>query len=231
MLVGAGYLPDMENLGSRIRAARRAAGLTQQQVADHFDIKRVNVTQWEGDTTKPDGYRIPELAKILGVSVEWLRDGAGNGPDVEAPKAPIIIPGKELVAQSGETLPIYAGAKGGEGHIIVTFDEIERVKMPSVLQGVKGGYGLLIDGDSMIPAYFPNDIALVNPNKRPERGFHHVFYHQPPHGAEAEAIVKWLEGFNDRDWSLKQWNPASEWKESRQVWQVCHRIVGKYDRR
>ncbi|WP_323015506.1 S24 family peptidase [Devosia sp.] len=224
----------MKTLGARIRAARTALRpkVTQKDVADHFGIERVNVTQWEGDTTKPDGYRIPGLASFLGVSEEWLRDGTGDGPDLEkAASKPTIIPGRELVSRDGETLPIYAGAKGGDGFIIVTFDEIERVKMPSILQGVKGGYGLLIDGDSMIPAYFPNDIALINPNKRPERGFHHVFYHQPPHGDDAEAIVKWLEGFNDREWTLKQWNPASEFKESRQVWQTCHRVVGKYDRR
>lgn len=230
-MVGHSYFLRMDTLGKRIRLARRAAGMTQQQVADHFDIKRVNVTQWEGDTTKPDGYRIPALATLLSVAEPWLRDGDGAGPSDSDAKAPVIIPGSDLLAQTGETLPIYSGAKGGDGHIIITFDEIERVKMPSVLQGVKGGYGLLVDGDSMIPAYFPNDIALVNPNKRPERDFHHVFYHQPPHGAEAEAIVKWLDGFNDREWSLKQWNPAREWKESRQVWQTCHRIVGKYDRR
>lgn len=220
----------METLGSRIRAARRAAGLTQQQVADHFDIKRVNVTQWEGDTTRPDGYRLPDLARLLQVSEPWLREGTGEGPSLEA-RGPVVIPGKDLLARSGEMLPVYAAAQGGDGHIIVTFDAIEQVKMPAVLQGVKGGYGLLIDGTSMIPAYFPNDIALVNPNKRPERGYHHVFYHQPPHNSEAEAIVKWLERFNDREWLIKQWNPASEWKESRQVWQICHRIVGKYDRR
>ena len=156
---------------------------------------------------------------------------ADQRPDRPRPNPPVILPGKDLVAQNGEALPVYAAAKGGDGHIIVTFDEIERVKMPSVLQGVKDGYGLLIDGDSMIPAYFPNDIALVNPNKRPERGFHHVFYHRPPHGGEAEAIVKWLEAFNDREWTLEQWNPPEQWKESRQVWQTCHRIVGKYDRR
>jgi hypothetical protein len=145
--------------------------------------------------------------------------------------APVIIPGPDLVAQNGEMLPVYAAARGGDGHIIVSFDEIERVKMPSVLQGVRGGYGLLIEGESMVPAYFPGDTALVHPHLRPSRGFNHVFYHKPPHGGEEEAIVKQLDAFNDREWTLTQWNPKETWKESRQVWQTCHRIVGKYDRR
>jgi Predicted transcriptional regulator len=158
-------------------------------------------------------------------------DANNGGEELQAGAPARIIPGRELVSQSGEMLPVYAAARGGDGHIIVTFDEIERVKMPTVLQGVRGGYGLLIEGTSMIPAYHPGDTALVHPHLKPARGHNHVFYHRPPHGGEEEAIVKELLAFNDRDWTLKQWNPVKEWKESRQVWQTCHRIVGKYDRR
>jgi transcriptional regulator with XRE-family HTH domain len=226
MSVGSNYPADMdETLGSRIRAARKAANLTQQQVADHFGIKRVNVTQWESDTTRPDGYRLPDLARLLQVDEAEFRQV------IPETQRATIIPGRELVAQNGDTLPIFAGAKGGDGHIMVSFDEVERVKMPSVLQGVKGGYGLLIDGESMVPAFYPGDTALVHPHLRPARGFNHVFYHSPPHTSEAEAIIKELVNFTDRDWTLKQWNQAKEWKESRQVWRTCHRVVGKYDRR
>jgi phage repressor protein C with HTH and peptisase S24 domain len=233
----------MSTLGERIKIARTALTpkVTQKQIAEHFGIERVNVTQWEGDTTRPDGYRIPELAKLLQVSEEWLREGSGAGPTQSAARPsvsrskpttpPVIIPGQELVAQNGESLPVYAAARGGEGHILVTFDEIERVKMPTVLQGVKGGYGLLVAGDSMVPVYHPGDTLLVHPHLQPARGYNHVFYHRPPHGGEEEAVVKELVAFNDREWTLKQWNPVNEWKENRQVWQTCHRIVGKYDRR
>ncbi|WP_081784773.1 helix-turn-helix domain-containing protein [Nitratireductor aquibiodomus] len=52
----------METIGSRIKQARASRGLTQKQVADHFGIQRVSVTQWESDTTTPDVERIPALA-------------------------------------------------------------------------------------------------------------------------------------------------------------------------
>ena len=63
----------------------------------------------------------------------------------------------------------------------------------------------------------------------PARGKNHIFYHTPPLGEDAEAIIKRLNGWNDRDWDLQQWNPRREFTESRKLWPICHRVVGKYD--
>lgn len=67
-------------IGQRIRWARNNAGLTQQQVADHFGIARVSVTQWEGDKTAPESDKYPELARLLDVPVEWLIAQTGPVP-------------------------------------------------------------------------------------------------------------------------------------------------------
>lgn len=184
----------------------------------------------EGKSKSPRSDTLAKLAPILGTSEAWLLKE--EGPEVGAlgTGSAAIIPDRDLYA-TGETLPVYAAAKGGDGHVIVTFEEIERVRMPQVLQGVVGGYGLLIDGESMVPAFFPGDTALVHPHLKPERGHNHIFYHKPSLGGEEEAIVKQLVAFNDREWTLKQWNPLRTWKESRQIWQTCHRVVGKYDRK
>jgi hypothetical protein len=48
----------------------------------------------------------------------------------------------------------------------------------------------------------------------------------PPNG-EAEAIIKTLIGMSQRDWKLRQYQPARDFTESRIDWPVCHRIVGK----
>ena len=44
---------------------------------------------------------------------------------------------------------------------------------------------------------------------------------------EAEAIIKMLVSFSDREWKLRQYQPARDFSESRLDWPVCHRIVGK----
>ncbi|KSV75053.1 hypothetical protein N184_26905 [Sinorhizobium sp. GL28] len=142
--------------------------------------------------------------------------------------APQIVPGEQLVGH--RDLPIFAAAQGGDGHVIVTFDAVEYVKRPSVLEGVKGAYGIYLTGSSMIPAYEPGDMALVHPHLPPARDKDVVLYHVPP-ANDAEAIIKRLVSFNDREWTLRQYNPFLEFTESRVEWSFCHRVVGKYSAR
>mgnify|MGYP001083384042 CR=1 FL=1 len=70
----------MDTLGARIRYARKARDLSQQAIADHFGIRRVSVTQWENDQSKPSVDKLPELAKLLEVSEEWLISNKGEAP-------------------------------------------------------------------------------------------------------------------------------------------------------
>ncbi|ANK72811.1 hypothetical protein FA04_09335 [Ensifer adhaerens] len=154
---------------------------------------------------------------------------AGEAAPRRAPGfAPQIVPGEQLVGH--RDLPIFAAAQGGDGHVIVTFDAVEYVKRPSVLEGVKGAYGIYLTGSSMIPAYEPGDMALVHPHLPPTRDKDVVLYHVPP-ANDAEAIIKRLVSFNDREWTLRQYNPFLEFTESRVEWSFCHRVVGKYSAR
>lgn len=66
----------------RLRQARTAKGLTQADVADHLNVKRVNVTKWEADEYMPGARRLAPLADFLGVSEEWLLSNRGDGPAV-----------------------------------------------------------------------------------------------------------------------------------------------------
>lgn len=226
----------METIGTRIKQARTARNMTQREVAEHFGIQRVSVTQWENDTTTPDIERIPVLAALLGVSADWLLEAKGAAPSpTESQRSkgfkPRVVEGGQLVRQE-RTLPLYAAARGGDGHVIVTFEAIEYLKMPTILEGVRGGYGLLITGESMDPAYRTGDMALVNPNLPPQRDTDVILYHTPPgDGGETEAIIKRLDGLNDREWTLEQYNPRRTFKEYRADWPICHRVVGKYNSR
>lgn len=123
-------------------------------------------------------------------------------------------------------VPVYAAAQGGEGHLIIDFHPIDEVTPPEDIARVRGAYGILIVGESMVPAYRPGDIAWVNPHKPPERDTDVVLYHVPPNG-EAEAIIKMLIGFSPREWKLRQYQPPKDFTESTADWTVCHRIVGK----
>jgi len=234
-MVGFSYKEGMDTFGSRLRYARKAKGLSQQQVADTLGINRVNVSTWESDDTKPEAGRIPDLVRALDISESWLFSAIGPAPDqIEKPKRTRgqkveIIPGSQLLGTG--KMPLYTGAMGGNGHVIVTFDPVDYIKRPAELENVKGGYGLLVVGESMIPAFWPGDMALVNPNLQPARHKNVILYHTPPNGGDAEAIIKQLNGWNDKEWTLQQYRPELEFKEFRQEWPICHRVVGKYDAR
>lgn len=235
----------MMELKDRIRAARNARGLTQKQVAEHFGIARVSVTQWELGETSPERDRLGELARLFDVKLDWLLEEVGQGP---APAGPAriktrpgqlrltggdaqlrIVPGADLVGD--RDFPIYAAAQGGEGHLIVTTDPIQYVRRPTIVDGVKNAYGLLVTGESMVPLYEPGDFALVNPHLPPERDTNVILYDRDPFTGEAEAMIKRLVGTTDRTWKLKQFNPEKVFAEHRADWPICHRVVGKYDRR
>jgi phage repressor protein C with HTH and peptisase S24 domain len=169
-------------------------------------------------------------------SAQWILFGDGLAPPASSAPTrrpdtfrPQITPGADLVSREA-MLPIYAAAMGGAGHLIVTFDPVQRVKMPSILEGVMNAYGILITGESMEPEFRPGDMALINPHLQPMRDETHVFYDHPPDG-EAEAMVKRLVGWTDEKWKLRQFNPALDFDEDRADWPTCHRVVGKYNRR
>lgn len=232
-----GMTSDISTLGGRLRYAREAAGLTQSSVAAEFKISRVSVLQWEQNQTKPEADRFPILALLYGTTIDWLLDSKGNPPLVNpdrktrrhAEKVAPPVAGTDLIGS--KDLPIYAAAMGGNGHTIIGSEAVDYVKRPSSLQNVRGGYGILIVGESMVPAYWPGDMALVNPLLPSARDSDVILYHTPPDGHEAEAMIKRLIGINDRDWTLEQYRPAKEFKISRVEWPICHRIVGRYNAR
>ncbi|RFC65484.1 S24 family peptidase [Fulvimarina endophytica] len=172
-----------------------------------------------------DGDEVLAIERIFGDQAPRSESLPARPVDAAPPQH---ISGRDLVG--GADLPVYAAARGGDGHIIVTFDPVEFVKRPAPLAHVKEGYGLLVTGDSMVPAYRPGDTALVNPRLPAERGEDVILYHNPPDG-EAEATVKHLVAFNDREWTLQQYNPPETFTLSRIEWPICHRVVGKYNRR
>lgn len=68
---------------ARIREARKAAGLTQEQLADQCGISRPAVVQWErppsrGKRTTPATPHLQVLSRLSGYSLEWLLTGDGE---------------------------------------------------------------------------------------------------------------------------------------------------------
>lgn len=63
---------DLPGIGARLREAREAAGLSQEQVARLLELPRPAVTEMENETRKVSAGELKRLAGMYRVSVEWL---------------------------------------------------------------------------------------------------------------------------------------------------------------
>lgn len=64
----------MENMvfGERLRALRKQARLTQQEVADTLRVHRTTYTRYEAGAVAPDQQGLVQLAELFGVTVDYL---------------------------------------------------------------------------------------------------------------------------------------------------------------
>lgn len=64
-----------QTIGKRISQMRKEKGLTQEDLAIKLGISAQAVSKWENDIACPDIGLLPQLAKILDVSVDELLSG------------------------------------------------------------------------------------------------------------------------------------------------------------
>ncbi len=56
----------------RIKELREAAAMTQKQVADSMGVLTSAVSNWESEVALPRARQLPQLARVLGCSIDEL---------------------------------------------------------------------------------------------------------------------------------------------------------------
>ncbi len=79
-----------QTLGERIRAARQAAGLSQEKLAERLGLTRQAVTKWETGQSAPSTENLLRLAEVLGVPVTALLGEEASSPPLAG--QPLRIP-------------------------------------------------------------------------------------------------------------------------------------------
>jgi transcriptional regulator with XRE-family HTH domain len=72
----------LSELGQRIRAQRERLGLKQHDIANALQVSPQAVSKWERGENGPDIATLAPLAKLLGVSTDWILDTHNEGLDV-----------------------------------------------------------------------------------------------------------------------------------------------------
>jgi len=69
---------EQPEYGSHLASLRKAAALSQQQLADIVGVRQATVAAWERSATPPRGEFLVALSEALGVSLEELLKSKGK---------------------------------------------------------------------------------------------------------------------------------------------------------
>lgn len=233
----------MSEIGSRVKNAREAKGLTLGQLAKAADgLSYQTIQDLESGKSKGSKHLVA-LARALGVTPEWLQTGQGekftrpesthqnvqNNAFVTAdPTLPSTSGGKASEGAQNHRLAILGMAEGGpDGWSLFNGDLIETVPMPANLVGVKGAYGVYVVGDSMFPRYRPGEIAHIHPYKPVTIGAYVLVQKRPKAPGEPPlAVIKELVRRSGSKITLAQLNPPRTFDLKTDEIVSIHRVVG-----
>lgn len=67
----------------RLKEIRKAAGLTQKEVASYVGVNQNTYSYWENEKTRIDGDSIAKLSKLFNVSADYILDGSPQRGSIE----------------------------------------------------------------------------------------------------------------------------------------------------
>ncbi len=142
----------MNELKDRIKAQRKALGLTQKQVAKFVGVSAVAVTQWEQGTNTPKPMVL--LAKVLKCSVMWLEFGKGD-----------ILPSnvEPVFVINNNEYPVISWVQAGEWSPIEITNIADAKTYRCPVKCSEHTFILKVIGISMLPKFTEGSLIFVDP--------------------------------------------------------------------
>ena len=125
-------------ISQNIQAARKALGLTQEDLANRLSVARQTVAKWESGESLPDLENAYALAKLLGVSVDDLiaHNEAATG-------YPIPPRGKHIFPKKARAIfDLHAGSE-----LLILGDEAQGIALQKVedAESMLESYGRIVN--------------------------------------------------------------------------------------
>lgn len=145
----------MALFGDRLRDARKAAGLTQRQLADKINVSNTSISNWEQCVSTPDPDTIQNLCWALEIQPNYFFD-------TPFATVPGIVPMPEM-----RKIPLIGSIACGKP--ILAEEHIE--EYIDVPKHVAADFALTCKGDSMINArIFDGDVVYIRQQDTVDNG-------------------------------------------------------------
>lgn len=218
-------------LGSVIRKARKAKGLTQAQVASQLEVERAAVGQWETGATEPASANLVKLCAFFGIDLAAAGAGqlvyiepqsdvssvssklpSDRGAEEAASQPAILSTATEAQATALMPIdvPVYGVAVGGaDGSFHFNGEVIDHVRRPAGIAKARGVFALYVVGSSMEPRFEEGELVYVSSGRPPSIGDYVIVEQKGAiEGENGPALIKRLIRRNGATLILEQFNPG-----------------------
>ncbi|SJM37833.1 transcriptional repressor DicA [Psychrobacter pasteurii] len=178
----------LDTFRDRLIYAKDEKGLKQVDLVKATGVSKGTVSNWiSGKTTPDDTVALGDLAKALGVSVDWLVTGRESKNHSFSNVRPVD---KHEIRMA----PVLNYVQAGE--FCEYFDDAIADRFePVSTKHPKNSYWVELNGLSMIPDFYPEELVLINPDMQPSPGDYVV---AKKAGENAVTFKKWRpRGFDD----------------------------------
>jgi SOS-response transcriptional repressor LexA len=158
-----------QTIAQRIRQARIRKDFDQSRLAARLDVATRTVQRWEKGEQVPDSNYLMRLARIMGVSPQWLLTGDGSMVSPDASEKILPLPTQRYKKVDLISLPLLSSVPGGAPSLMFHPEYVEKyITVDSVNDS--GAFALEVKGNSMAPRIEDSDIIVVSPKLEARSG-------------------------------------------------------------
>lgn len=221
------------DIAGKIRAARKAAKITQAALAAALGVTPAAISLWETGETAPKRDNLVAMARIFGVPVSAFLDddqdvgsalaaaqggathaaaalgATASGATAKVRMIPVDLPAPmEMPAN----LPVRgtAACSENDGAFQLEDSVVDYIRRPLVLANAPEAYALYLSGDSMEPRWNSGDLIMVHPKRPPKLGDHVILVIQKGPDSPPQAYCKRLIRRHAGKIEVEQYNPRKQ---------------------
>ncbi len=166
---------NLKSFAISMSSARKAANLTQEQLADAVGVGKSTLASWEIGRNMPRMTKLAKLKQVLGVDFShFLGIKSENSPlllKIETASNARMAP----VENGLRLIPVISHMRAGHGcldDLTSNYDDLEHQIDERIESDCKdpNAFALIVEGDSMEPRFLAGDRVIFAPNETPRSG-------------------------------------------------------------